>query len=99
MVARAETTGYTVEEAADLLNRAVSFVNVAIARGELVPDADGHLPRASLLAFAEEEARRAAALREIIAVSEESGLYAPETYDRLVELGIVDPEEDGDSAG
>jgi hypothetical protein len=44
----------------------------------------------------EEEAQRDAALREAFAESEDAGLDAPEIFDRLVALGIVDPEEGGD---
>ncbi len=92
MVAHMQTTSYTVEEAASFLNRAPWFVAAAVGKGELVLDAEGRLSRAALLSFIEEKAQRDAALREVMAVSEDSGLYSPDTLERLIELGIVDSE-------
>ncbi len=80
---------YSLAEAAELLGVDRAVLAGAVDDGALVPDAAGRLDTAALAAFAAERERALTSLAAIVRGSEESGLYDPDSYHRLVTLGIV----------
>jgi len=96
MVTAGSRVTFTIREAAAALNMAERIIEGAIRQGDLLPDEQGRLSHQALLAFLEEHARRGAALREIIQVSEDAGLYEPGIEERLEALGIL-PSSDEDA--
>jgi hypothetical protein len=98
MVTATRQQGYSFAEAADLIAAPLAFVEEAIARGVVSLSATGRVDEAGLRTLRRQYSESGEAMADLIRSSHEEGWYdiSPE---RLRELGVIDPEAEGEGDG
>jgi len=90
--------GYSLAEAADQIAAPLNFVEEAVARGVVSPSGAGRVDETGLRALRRHYSESGEAMADLIRSAHEEGWHDI-SLGRLRELGVIDPEPDGEGDG